>query len=86
MRAVYSDVALLDFRSFNPAMWGLIRDILLLLAVVAALVALGWFTQPIDQPPLRTVKTCAEITALAMQKDHRLTPAEKTDLANCTTP
>jgi hypothetical protein len=67
-------------------MWGLVRDILALVVVVAALFAVAWFTVPIDQPQLRTVRTCAEITARASQKPPVLTPAEKTDLANCSAP
>lgn len=68
------------------AMTGLTKEILAVIVVAAALFALAWFTQPIDQPPLRTVQTCGEITRLANQKNRILTPAEKTDLANCSTP
>jgi hypothetical protein len=67
-------------------MWGIVKDILVLIAVVASLFMLAWLTAPIDQPQLRTVANCGEITRLAAQKDHILTPAEKTDLANCSTP
>ncbi len=67
-------------------MAGLTRDILAVIVVAAALFALAWFTQPIDQPPLRTVQNCGEIIRLANQKGRVLTPAEKTDLANCSTP
>jgi hypothetical protein len=67
-------------------MWKLVGDILVLIAIVASLFAIAWFTLPIDQPPLRTVQTCADIATLAAQKTHVLTPAEKTDLANCSAP
>lgn len=73
-------------RPSNAAMGGLTRDILAVIVVAAALFALAWFTQPIDQPPLRTVQNCGEIIRLANQKGRILTPAEKTDLANCSTP
>lgn len=67
-------------------MAGLIKDILLVIGIAAALFALAWFTTPIDQPPLRTARSCAEIMQRAGQKGRILTPAEKVDLANCITP
>jgi hypothetical protein len=70
----------------DSAMWELLKEIFALAAIVAAILAVGWSTGPIDQP-LLTGRTCAEIAErLVAQKDHILTPAEETDVANCTEP
>jgi hypothetical protein len=67
-------------------MSGFLKDLVALLAVAAALVAVAWFTGSVAPPPL-TGRNCAEIVnRLAAQKDHVLTPAEATDVANCSAP
>jgi hypothetical protein len=67
-------------------MWGILRDLLAVAVIAATIVALAWLTKPIGNG-LLTGPSCAEITArLAAEKNHTLTPAEATDVANCSEP
>ena len=67
-------------------MWGIVKDLLAVVAIAAAIVALAWLTEPIGNG-LLTGPTCTEITArIAAQKKHTLAPAEATDVANCSEP
>lgn len=64
-------------------MLGLLKDLLVVLALMAALVAAAWFSDPTENY-LRTGQNCQEITARLTAKRYRnLTPAEETDMANC---
>jgi len=64
-------------------MRGVLRELLLILATVAALVAVAWFAAPTESF-LHTGRTCHEIRELLVAKQYRdLTPAEETDMANC---
>jgi hypothetical protein len=64
-------------------MRGVLRELLLILATVAALVAVAWFADPTESF-LHTGRTCREIRERLVAKRYRdLTPAEETDLANC---
>jgi hypothetical protein len=67
-------------------MTGLLRDLVALAVIVGALLGAAWLSGPAENY-LQTGKTCVEITErLAVQKGQGLTPAEETDLANCTAP
>jgi hypothetical protein len=67
-------------------MWGVLTELFAVAAIIVAIAALAWFSEPIENQ-LLTGRTCAEITErLAAQKDHVLTPAEHTDVANCSEP
>jgi hypothetical protein len=64
-------------------MWGLLKELLLVIAVIAALVALARFSDPAEHY-LLTGETCHEINKRLAAKQYRnLTPAEETDMANC---
>ncbi|MGB6966072.1 MAG: hypothetical protein WBD90_16610 [Xanthobacteraceae bacterium] len=68
---------------FNFIMSGVLKESLLILAAVAALVAVAWFAGPTEHY-LFTGKTCREINKRLAAKQYRgLTPAEETDMANC---
>jgi hypothetical protein len=68
---------------FNIIMRGVLRELLLILATVAALVVVAWFTDPTESF-LHTGRTCREIKEHLVAKQYRdLTPAEETDMANC---
>jgi hypothetical protein len=74
------------FVLFNLAMWGLLKDLLAVAAIIAVLVVLAWLSGP-DEMHLTTGKTCLEIVnRLAARKDSTLSPAERIDLANCSEP
>jgi hypothetical protein len=61
----------------------LLKELLLIIAIVAALVALAWFSEPTENF-LHTGRTCHEIRESLAAKNYRdLTPAEETDMANC---
>jgi hypothetical protein len=60
-----------------------LKESLLVLATVAALVAVAWFAEPTENF-LHTGQTCREIRGRLAAKQYRdLTPAEETDMANC---
>jgi hypothetical protein len=64
-------------------MWGLLKEVAFVLAIIAALFAAAWFTVPTDSY-LHTGRSCHEIVERLRAKDYRgLTPAEETDRANC---
>ncbi len=64
-------------------MWGLARELLLVVALIAALAAAAWLSGPTENY-LHTGKTCHEILERLAAKNYRgLTPAEATDRANC---
>jgi hypothetical protein len=71
---------------FDAAMLGLLKDFLCVIAVIVALVVLALWSGP-GEIHLTTGKTCLEIVdRLAARTDRSLTPAERTDLANCGVP
>lgn len=58
-------------------------ELLLIFGAVAALVALAWFADPTERF-LHTGRTCHEVRERLAAKQYRgLTPAEETDMANC---
>jgi hypothetical protein len=62
---------------------GALKELLLIVAIIAALVALAWFSEPTESF-LHTGQTCREIRGRLAAKQYRdLTPAEETDMANC---
>jgi hypothetical protein len=65
-------------------MWGVLKELLLVLAIGAALFAVAaQFSGP-TEGYLHTGRTCHEVIALLVAKHYRaLTPAEETDRANC---
>jgi HAMP domain-containing protein len=64
-------------------MWELLKEVAFVIALIAALFASAWFTEPTERY-LRTGQTCHEIRQRMATKRYRdLTPAEETDLANC---
>jgi hypothetical protein len=64
-------------------MWGLLKELLLIVAVIAALVALALYSNPAEHY-LLTGQTCHEINERLTAKQYRnLSPAEETDMANC---
>jgi hypothetical protein len=64
-------------------MRGVLRELLLILATVAALVVVAWFADPTESF-LHTGRTCQEIRERLAAKQYRdLTPAEEADMANC---
>jgi hypothetical protein len=64
-------------------MWGVLKELLLIIATIAALVALAWFSEPTENF-LHTGRTCRGIRERLAEKHYRdLTPAEETDMANC---
>jgi hypothetical protein len=68
---------------FNFIMPGALKELLFILATVAALGALAWFADPTENF-LHTGRSCREIRERLVAKQYRdLTPAEETDLANC---
>jgi len=61
----------------------LMKELLLIIAIIVALVGLAWFSEPTENF-LHTGQTCREIRELLAAKHYRdLTPAEETDMANC---
>jgi hypothetical protein len=61
----------------------LMKELLLIIAIIAALAGLAWFSEPTESF-LHTGQTCREIRELLAAKHYRdLTPAEETDMANC---
>lgn len=71
---------------FGTAMLGLLKDLLYVVAVIVALLGLALWSGP-GEIHLTTGKTCLEIVdRLAARADRSLTPAERTDLANCGVP
>jgi len=67
-------------------MWGLLKDLLAVAAIIAVLVVLAWPSGP-DEMHLTTGQTCLEIVSrLAARKDDNLSPAERIDLDNCSDP
>jgi hypothetical protein len=68
------------------AMLGLLKDLLAVVAMIGVLVAIALWSGPGDIQ-LRTGRTCLEIVnRLAARTERTLTPAERTDLANCSVP
>jgi hypothetical protein len=64
-------------------MWRVLKESLLILAAVVALVAVAWFAGPTENY-LHTGRTCHGIRERLAAKQYRdLTPAEETDMANC---
>ncbi|MGB6963437.1 MAG: hypothetical protein WBD90_02870, partial [Xanthobacteraceae bacterium] len=64
-------------------MWGALKELLLIIAAIAALVALARYSDPTENF-LHTGQTCREIREHLAAKQYRdLTPAEETDMANC---
>jgi hypothetical protein len=64
-------------------MRGFLKEALFVVATIAALIALAWFSGPTENY-LHTGRTCHEIKErLAVKQYRNLTPAEKTDMANC---
>ena len=64
-------------------MWGVLKESLLIFAAIAALVAVAWFAGPTENY-LHTGRTCHGIRERLAAKQYRdLTPAEETDMANC---
>ena len=64
-------------------MRGVLKELLLIISTIAALVALAWFADPTENF-LHTGESCREIRERLAAKQYRdLTPAEETDLANC---
>jgi hypothetical protein len=64
-------------------MWGVLKELLLIIAVIAALFGLARFFDPAEQY-LHTGRTCHEIDERLAAKQYRnLSPAEETDMANC---
>jgi hypothetical protein len=64
-------------------MLGFLRDLLLVISTVAALVGFAWVADPAEHY-LHTGRTCQEIREHLVAKQFRgLTPAEETDMANC---
>jgi hypothetical protein len=67
-------------------MWQILKDLRYIFAVIAALVAVAWFSDPAEHY-LMTGRSCHEITQRLASKGYRsLSPAEATDLANCVSP
>jgi hypothetical protein len=65
-------------------MWGLLRDGLFVLALIAALGAMAWLAEP-SEKFLHTGGNCQEISRRLAARQYRdLSPAEETDMANCT--
>jgi hypothetical protein len=64
-------------------MSGLLKEGLLVVALVGALVAVAWFAEPTENF-LFTGGSCHEVNQrLAAKQFRELTPAEETDMANC---
>ena len=67
-------------------MLGIIRELLFIVAVIAAIIAVAWWSGPGDIH-LATGNNCHEIVnRLEARKSQTLTPAERTDLADCSGP
>jgi hypothetical protein len=65
-------------------MWGLLKDALFVLALLAALGTVAWYAEPSERF-LHTGSNCHEISQhLAAKRYRDLSPAEETDMANCT--
>jgi hypothetical protein len=71
------------FCLFSFAMKALLKEVVFVIALIAALFAAAWFTEPTENF-LRTGRTCHEIRERLAAKQYRdLMPAEETDMANC---
>jgi hypothetical protein len=67
-------------------MLGIIRELTFIVAVIAAIITVAWWSGPGDIH-LATAKSCREImNRLEARKSQTLTPAERTDLADCSGP
>jgi hypothetical protein len=67
-------------------MLGIIRELLFVVVVIAAIIVVAWWSGPGDIH-LATGKNCLEIVnRLEVRKVQTLTPAERTDLADCSGP
>lgn len=65
-------------------MLGLLRDVGFVLALLAALCAVAWTSNPKLENYLHSAATCHEVLErLALKQYRDLTPAEGTDMANC---
>jgi hypothetical protein len=67
-------------------MLGIIRELFFIVVVIAAIIAVTWWSGPGDIH-LATGKSCHEVMSqLEARKDQNLTPAERTDVADCSGP
>jgi hypothetical protein len=62
----------------------LLRDLLLVLTLTAALCTVAWLSNPKMESYLHTAPSCQEVIERLRAKQYRnLSPAEETDMANC---
>jgi hypothetical protein len=67
-------------------MSGIIRELFFIVVVIAAIIAVAWWSGPGDIHPA-TGKNCHEVMSrLEGRKDQNLTPAERVDVADCSGP
>jgi hypothetical protein len=64
-------------------MLGVVWELLLLVAVIAAIIGIAWWSGP-GEIHLATGKNCLEVVhRLEARDDQSLSPAERIDLADC---